>query len=174
MQSRSPRAVQSRLGAVTCLSVLAGVLAIGAWGWSTSGVVAGANVLRGSGASDRIVTSGSQPRLHTSKSDSRDGRSFTISGNVGGLYPGATVPLTLDVTNGLSRSIVVVSITTAVAGSRVCNASNVVVSNFSGRLPVTARRSAHVIVEVTMVHSAPMICQGQRFTFHYRGWATSS
>ena len=97
---------------------------------------------------------------------------FSIAGRVRGLYPGATRPLTLTVTNPNRFSITVTSITTAVKNaSSTCLAANVKVTRFSGAAIVVARRTAHVTVHVTMAHGAGNACQGAVFPFHYRGVA---
>ncbi|HEV2372380.1 MAG TPA: hypothetical protein VGS19_09430 [Streptosporangiaceae bacterium] len=97
---------------------------------------------------------------------------FTISGKVGGLYPGAQRHLTLTVTNHQLYAIVVTSLTTTVsAASAACGASNLTVASFSGQLSVPANGKASTTVQVSMAHSAPNACQGAVFRLHYSGQA---
>jgi hypothetical protein len=102
-------------------------------------------------------------------------RSPSIAGNVTGLYPGATLPLVLTVTNTKAQTITVTSISTVVGkDSKLCGAANVHVTKFSGKLLVPATGKATTTVEVLMAHSAPNACQGAVFPFRYHGSASAS
>lgn len=97
---------------------------------------------------------------------------FTISGKVGGLYPGAVRSLKLTVTNHESFAIIVTSLTTTAGAARAgCGAANLKVASFSGRLKVPAKGKAGTSVHVTMAHSAPNACQGAAFPLRYSGQA---
>lgn len=100
---------------------------------------------------------------------------FSIAGTVGGLFPGASLPLQLTVSNPNDVAITVRSITTTVtAGSPHCAATRVKVTRFTGQLRVGAAKTARATVHVTLAHAAPNSCQGARFVFSYRGFATEA
>ena len=97
---------------------------------------------------------------------------FSISGNVAGLYPGASLLLVLTISNPQQFAIVVNSITTSVGSpSASCSAANLSVSSFLGSLAVPAQGTATVTVTATMPHSAPNACQGAVFPLQYSGTA---
>jgi hypothetical protein len=99
---------------------------------------------------------------------------FAITGKVTGLYPGVTLPLTLTITNRQTFAITVTSMTTTVRNaSKTCLAANVAVTSFAGSLPVAAKKKATMTLEVTMLESAPNVCQSHSFPFHYTGLATA-
>jgi hypothetical protein len=99
--------------------------------------------------------------------------SFTIAGDVTGLYPGATRSLTLTVTDRRTFPILVTSITTAVGGGRPgCPAADLRVGPFTGGVSVAGEGSAQVVVTVSMLRSAPNACQGAVFPLSYHGTAT--
>lgn len=100
---------------------------------------------------------------------------FSIAGRAVGLYPGATLPLVLSVTNPQSFSITVTSISTAVTGGTArCRDDEIAVSPFAGELVVPQSGSASTTVSVAMTHSAPNGCQGATFTFEYSGSGRAS
>jgi hypothetical protein len=97
-------------------------------------------------------------------------RVFTISGSVGGLYPGLSTQLVLTVVNSQSYKIVVTSITTRVGAPKAgCSASNLIVGAFAGDLKVKAHESAELSVPVALSHAAPDACQGAVFPLTYSG-----
>jgi hypothetical protein len=101
--------------------------------------------------------------------------SFSISGSVTGLYPGAARPLVLTVTNPFPFAITVTSIKSKISNaSTLCAATYLTVSSFSGRVGLPAHQTAHVSVVASMLHSAPDACQGANFPLHYAGLATKS
>jgi hypothetical protein len=96
--------------------------------------------------------------------------SFSISGNVNGLFPGEIVPLTLTITDSRRFGIIVQDVSTRVGTqSTTCSAKYVTVSKFSGQLHVAAKHAAQLGVQVAMRHGAPNACQGTVFTFTYTG-----
>lgn len=98
---------------------------------------------------------------------------FTISGDVSGLYPGASLPLHLTVLNRERFPIVVTSITTSVSDAgALCAGSNLSVTSFNGTLTLPAGGVNAVTVSATMLPSAPDACQGHVFPLQYRGAAT--
>jgi hypothetical protein len=97
---------------------------------------------------------------------------FSISGQVTGLYPGRTEPLTLSVTNPFKFEIFVVSVTTTEGSATPsCTAVNLSVSTFSGHVGVPAEGVAHIAVSASMSHSATDGCQGVTFPLQYSGVA---
>lgn len=151
-----------RAGAWAAVTLLIGTAALA----SESGSHDGANLVGLSGRGSASETGHAGSSAVTSAA-------FTISGKVGGLYPGAVRSLKLTVTNHQSYAIVVTSLTTKVgAASTACGASNLTVASFSGRLRVPARGKASTSVHATMAHSAPNACQGAVFPLHYTGHAS--
>lgn len=140
------------LGVAGCVGVLV-----------LSGGGAAGSTLHGSGVSSRSAMVRGE----------RSGRAaFTIAGSVHGLYPGATVRLTLAVANRLRSAIVVTSITTTVVSRTAgCAAGSLTVAAFAGHLTVHARRSAHLNVTARLRHATPNACQGVSFPLRYRGLA---
>ena len=99
--------------------------------------------------------------------------SFSITGNVVGLFPGKTLPLVLSVSNRRSFAITVTSITTTVGNpSSRCTAKYLKVTTFAGHLRVRAKKTAKTTVKVTLSHAAPNACQKAVFHFTYHGRAT--
>lgn len=97
---------------------------------------------------------------------------FGISGRVAGLYPGASLPLTLRIDNPNSFKIDVVSITTSIGdASAACLAANLTVSQFTGDILVPAHGSASEAVVAMLQHSAPNACQGAVFPLTYNATA---
>ena len=97
--------------------------------------------------------------------------SFTIKGNVLGLYPGRTAPLTLTVRNKNSFAIKVKSIRVKVGNAPNCPRSNLVVKNFRGSLRVAAKRKRLLQLPIGMRSTAPDACMGARFPLRYAGKA---
>ena len=97
---------------------------------------------------------------------------FRLGGSVSGLYPGASLPLKVKVTNHEQFAIVVTSITTTVHdASASCVAHYLTVGEFVGRLVVPASGSAAVHVPVHLSHAAGNACQGATFPLTYLGQA---
>jgi len=100
-------------------------------------------------------------------------RSFTISGSVSGLYPGATRSLVLTVTNHEPFTIVVTRLVTVVNDANAtCRSANLTVSNFNGSLSVPPRSTAATGVAVRMTNDAGDNCAGADFPLYFRGFAT--
>lgn len=98
---------------------------------------------------------------------------FTIAGNVAGMYPGLTAPMVLTVSNPKPFSIVVTSITTTIGDANAaCSASNLTVTAFSGQLLVPGLGSAATTVHASMAKSAGDPCQGATFPLVYNGLAS--
>jgi hypothetical protein len=151
--------------------VLAVLLSVGASGSLSAG---GATKIRMVGTGTMVPNrEGDARRVRVSTAGpARKSRpsSFSISGNVSGLFPGAILPLKLTITDAKRFGIIVDTVSTSVGtSSTTCSAKNVTVSTFSGHLHVAARHSAQLSVQVEMHHSAPNACQGTRFTFTYTG-----
>lgn len=98
---------------------------------------------------------------------------FSISGGVNGLYPGASLPLVLTITNPAAFPIVVTSVSTSVGSPAAtgCASTNLTVTQFSGRLSVPARSAATLTLTATLSHAAPDACQGAVFPLTYSGTA---
>ena len=100
--------------------------------------------------------------------------SVGITGSVSGLYPGATSPLPLTVTNAATTPVTVTSVTTTVANaSTLCTKKNLHVTKYThGALVVPAGGHAVVTVQATLVTAAGNACQGAVFRLTYHGKAT--
>ena len=125
-------------------------------------------------ASVSLVGVGSAATVSSSESATTAGAPgrFLISGGVTGLYPGATLPLTLTISNPQPFAIVVTSVTVAIGtGSPACASSNLSVSPFSGTLTVPAKGSATMTLSATLAHSAGDGCEGAVFPLQYAGMA---
>lgn len=126
----------------------------------------------GAGRIVLLAGSGTAGEPGASTAGAAPGSAFTISGRVGGLYPGSVRPLVLTVTNHERFVIVVVSMKTVAGVAKAgCGAQNLSVTSFSGRLRVPAGRTAHITVKAKMAHSAPNACQRAVFPLHYTGQA---
>jgi hypothetical protein len=100
------------------------------------------------------------------------GGNFAITGNVAGLFPGASRSLVLSVFNPEPFTIVVTSVTTTVGSpSLQCPGTLMTVTPFSGKRSVPAHGAGQVTVTASLDHSAPNACQGVTFPFHYTGLA---
>ena len=96
--------------------------------------------------------------------------SFSVSGSVGGLYPGAVAQLPVRVDNPEPRALRLESITIVAANANEgCDATNFSSAGFQGSLIVPARGSLVVPVEVRMPRSAPDACQGATFALTFGG-----
>jgi hypothetical protein len=144
-------------------------------------VLAFSSAGRHSGAGEAILAGYGASRGPSPGGDAapRAGRpaavAFTIAGSTSGLFPGATLPLVLTVSNLQKVAITVTTITTTVgAASASCGASNVKVTSYTGKLFVTAGGKAKATVHVTMAHGAPGACQNKTFSFVYAGLATEA
>ncbi|MFI5035649.1 MAG: hypothetical protein ACHQFZ_05535 [Acidimicrobiales bacterium] len=141
-----------------------------ALGGLVGGAVSGPLLAARAGAQRRLAGAGDSAALAPREEPHRV--AFTIAGNATGLYPGATVPLTLTVANLRPAPLTVLWIsTTVVATSAPCGPSLVHVAPFIGRLPVAARGTATATVSASMTPGAPDGCQGAHFHFLYHGEA---
>jgi len=98
--------------------------------------------------------------------------SFRIAGSAAKLYPGATVPLVLTVTNPQKFVIVVTSLTVKVSNaSAKCAGTNLTVSAFAGKLSVPAHASAKATLHLSMHFGALDACEGAKFPLSFHGLA---
>lgn len=96
---------------------------------------------------------------------------------VKGLYPGATRPLTVKVTNSYPFAIKVAPLTTRVRSTNRpgCTgaATNLVVVPAGSRgLPIGAHRSKTVLLRVSMPSTVANACQGATFSLSFSARAT--
>jgi hypothetical protein len=106
--------------------------------------------------------------------NSNDPKSFSISGSVSGLYPGATKNLPVLITNQNNQDIKVTSVHISVTGSDMsgCGAGNLSATDYSGPAFIVAKDSSLTInLPVTMIHNAANSCQGATFALNYSGTA---
>jgi len=103
-----------------------------------------------------------------------DPKSFSISGSVTGLYPGATKNLPVLISNQNNQDIKVTSLHISVTGSdrSGCGSSNLSTTDYSGPAFVVPKLSSQTInLPVSMTHGASDSCQGATFTLQYSGTA---
>jgi hypothetical protein len=149
------------------LAALLGVMIVGPF-VSSGGAPKGAVVLTGYGHS-RLGPDARRGRWPATRRFPRS-ESFTISGSVHGLYPGASRALVLTVTNGRAFTVVVTSITTTVKdASPACPESYLSVSPFAGQLTVPSEGPATASVVANLAASAPDGCSGAVFPLLYAG-----
>ena len=98
-------------------------------------------------------------------------RTFSIEGDVDGLYPGATRPLVLTIRNPHPFAIRVTELDVAVADDGAC--SNQLVDVGALLAPVVVQRGASntTDLDVSLDSDAPDACKNVRFTLTYRGLA---
>jgi hypothetical protein len=103
---------------------------------------------------------------------------FSVTGvPVSGLYPGATRPLTVKVTNPYAFGIKIGPVTARVRSSSRpgCTgaATNLTATAGGSRsLPIGAHRSKTVILHVAMPSTVSNACQGARFALSFSARAT--
>ena len=103
------------------------------------------------------------------------GKPFTITGDVGALYPGARVPLNVRVTNPNNSPLTVRSIAVAVEESNVTGCGREWIRpgrdvRISALVP--AKSTAHLSFPLRMLGSAPVACQGATWTLNFAGAGT--
>jgi hypothetical protein len=139
-------------------------------GSSTQGVGQGAARTSPAGKPSTV------PTPQTSNTSVPEPGSFTITGDVPVLFPGATAELTLTVQNRNYQAITVSRLTVASTGvdAQHTGCDPLVVSSpgFSGSLSVASMSTATTDVPISMSASAPDACQGATFTLTYGGSAT--
>lgn len=151
---RRQRFAASGLG-IGLLAAAAAFLVVGASSFASGSVVSGSG------------ESGQTPSAQAAASV------FKIAGHDKGLYPGATVPLILTVTNPQTYAITVTSIKTDVHQPlTTCASTYLTVSLFSGSVQIPAGQHTTVKVFATLSHHAPNACQGTLFPLQYAGLGT--
>jgi hypothetical protein len=150
---------------------LAALLSVGASGSLSAGGATKVRLVGTGTVNPNQLGVGPGVRVTTTDRASRSrASSFSISGNVNGLFPGEILPMKLTISDSKRFGIIVQKVSTHVGtSSTTCSAKNVTVSTFSGHLHVAAKHSAQLGVQVAMLHSAPNACQGTDFTFTYTG-----
>jgi len=103
-------------------------------------------------------------------------KSFSIGGNISGLFPGAHLNLPVLVTNQNSQDIKVMQIQITVTGTDKADCStgttNLQPTNYTGPGFVVARNSTvTVLMPITMPGSVANACQGATFQLRYSGSA---
>ncbi|MGZ5398987.1 MAG: hypothetical protein ACXWDL_02580 [Nocardioides sp.] len=99
--------------------------------------------------------------------------SFTISGGVNGLYPGAHSRAELRITNHRHWTIDVrrIFVTVASTSNPGCPRSMVRSPGWAGSVRVAKGKTRAVSVPISMRAAAPDACQGAVFALRYSGWA---
>ena len=103
------------------------------------------------------------------------GKSFSITGDVGDLYPGARAPLNVQVTNPNDSPLTVRSIAVGVEDSDVIGCGREWIRpgkdvQISALVP--AKSTAHLSFPVRMLGNAPIVCQGATWPLYFSGDGT--
>jgi len=94
----------------------------------------------------------------------------TLSGQVEGLHPGATLSLPITVTNTQAYDVRLTAVRVAVGDAAVgCAAANLSVSSWQGPTLVAARAATVIRVPIVMPDAVPDQCAGQQFPLTYTG-----
>ena len=104
-----------------------------------------------------------------------DKKDFLIAGNVAGLYPGASAPLTVTVTNLNNFAIQVTSLSATVADpAGPCPAGAVQVDPMSGSLVVPGNGTATTTLVARMSNDPSNACKSTTFGLAYKGTAVKA
>jgi hypothetical protein len=121
---------------------------------------------------EHLVGGGSSSAKGEPKDNASAKKAFRISGDVDGLFPGASVPLTLSIQNLNNFNIDVQSIAVDVSNaSGACTASVLTVEPFHGSLIVPKDGVASTNLNVRLDASAPMDCEDATWPLVYTGTA---
>jgi hypothetical protein len=101
-----------------------------------------------------------------------EGKSFSITGDVGDLYPGARAPLNVQVTNPNNSPLTVRSIAVGVEDSDIAGCGREWIRpgddvRISALVP--AKSTAHLSFPVRMLRNAPVVCQGASWPLNFTG-----
>jgi hypothetical protein len=101
-----------------------------------------------------------------------DKKDFTIAGQVTGLYPGATRPLVLTLTNANNFAIRVSTLTVRVAHLSGCAGANLEVAPYpAGSVVIPGNGTATTTLGVHMAADPPDACKDRTFDLTYSGTA---
>jgi hypothetical protein len=99
-------------------------------------------------------------------------KTFAISGELVGLYPGSAQPLVLRLDNPQAFAIRVTSLTVDVSdGSPACPAWHLVVDSLTAPVDVPRGGSATTTLTARLAAAAPDACQAITYPLTYRGRA---
>lgn len=104
-------------------------------------------------------------------------KNFTMEGSAAGLFPGATVQLSLTITNPNEEDVRVTAVTVAVAATSnsSCSTSFLDPTNYAGPgFVVPGNGSNAISLPLTMSRDAPDACQNVTFTLSYGGKAETA
>jgi len=106
---------------------------------------------------------------------SSQGKPFSITGDVGDLYPGARVPLNVRIANPNNSSLTVRSIAVEVEDSNVGGCGKEWIRpgrdvRISALVP--SRSTAQLSFPVRMLGNAPVVCEGAAWTLNFTGAGT--
>ena len=108
------------------------------------------------------ATAGLQPQV----------KRMRLSGHVGGLYPGAELPLPVTVENRSGRKLVLTKVRANPRDAGPgCRSGNIRVRDRRLKAPIAARGTVRVRLRVTMKANAANACQGARFPIGFRARA---
>ena len=132
------------------------------------------------------LTSAAHPASRASVAQAQtpaDPKTFTISGDVHGLYPSAARQVTLTVANESNSAIVVQKLTVTVSPSRTgCAAANILlgpqqsagVLTVNPNLHIAGRSTGTYPISITMAATATNRCAATSFALTYTGSAVKA
>jgi hypothetical protein len=100
----------------------------------------------------------------------KGGAHLKAKGGVGGLYPGATMPMKVKVTNKYPGSVKLATVKTKVGPANPgCTGSNLLFKRtIHTHKKVKAHHKKVLTIMVTMAPNAPDACQGASFPLHFK------
>lgn len=145
------------------------------WTWMVRAAILAALVAGVLGAQSRLapepdVLPGLELTGLTAEAQASQKTTFTISGSVSGLFPGARSQLPLTLANTSRRDIEVTAVRATVADAGPgCSSTTLSITPFRGSVIVKAGGTASVSLAVTMSSDAPDACQGATYPLTYQG-----
>ena len=144
-------------------------------GGAVTSAAVGVALRSGPGPRSRIPASVLGGQVVRGSGDDGTAESFVVSGDVAGLAPGVTHPLSLRLSNPNRAAISVEGLVVTVGDSPAgCSGDTLQVGGLAGPVLVPGGGEAQVSLPVTMAASAPAICQDATFPLTYGGSAVKA
>lgn len=116
----------------------------------------------------QLLKAGGQP-----SNEFKNPKTFFISGQITGLYPGADKQLPLTIQNPHSFEIIVREIEVQITGTdkTSCPKTDVIGGTFVKNITIAKQGSAQTTVPISMIADSDNDCQGATFNIRYGGEA---
>jgi hypothetical protein len=149
-----------------------GVVGVGAWQVATGGNNDGSIGVKVLGEKEIAPAANDKDKSSSSDKDKKD---YTISGSVSGLYPGASRPMNVLLSNPNNFPISVTLNPVSVgSGGSGCPGSNLRVDVPSTPVTVGTNGSTVVTLTVRMSNNPPNACKDAQFGLSYSGSAVKA